>query len=275
MKSINENRLIKIMVPLFLVISLLVVVILGEKKQSKVSKQLLTVINETKLNEKKNSKKIEEKETAAEAVKRQYTYEGVKILGTYNNTRWKDKKWYAFGDSVKNSNAYTAKVKTLAGVNVVSIDAADGRVMRDMSKNINPEKLKDIELITVFGGANDYSQSTPLGTMKDDENIATFYGNMKKVINDILEVKPDAAMVFITPLKQSTNANKVGVKLENYVQAINEVCKSYNILVFDLYGKSGIDEKNIKDYTTDSLNLNAQGIQKVSQVISDYIKTIK
>jgi lysophospholipase L1-like esterase len=275
MKSINENRLIKIMVPLFLVISLLVVVILGEKKQSKASKQLLTVINETKLNEKNNSKKIEEKETAAEAVKRQYTYEGVKILGTYNNTRWKDKKWYAFGDSVKNSNAYTAKVKTLAGVNVVSSDAADGRVMRDMSKNINPEKLKDIELITVFGGANDYSQGTPLGTIKDDENMATFYGSLKKVINDILEVKRDAAVVFITPLKQSTNANKVGVKLENYVQAINEVCKSYNILVFDLYGKSGIDEKNIKDYTTDNVNLNAQGIQKVSQVISDYIKTIK
>jgi hypothetical protein len=80
---------------------------------------------------------------------------------------------------------------------------------------------------------------------------------------------------FCSLLKQSSNVNKVGVKLKTGVYEINQVCKSYNILGLDLFSKSGIDEKTIKDYTTDNLNLNAQGIQKASQVISDYIKTIK
>jgi lysophospholipase L1-like esterase len=138
-------------------------------------------------------------------------------------------------------------------------------------------------LVLVFGGTNDYALGTPLGTINDDENSGTFYGSLKKVINDILEVKSDSTIVFITPLKRGVYKNepvypapnKIGVKLEKYVQAINDVCKFYNIPVLDLYSKSGIDENNIKTYTSDNLNLNAQGIQKVSQIISDYIKTIK
>jgi lysophospholipase L1-like esterase len=275
MKRINENKVIKVMVPLFLVVSLLGVVALGEKKQAKASKQLWSILNETETNKKSDNMKIEEKEIVPEVLKRNYTYEGAKVLGVYNNTRWKNKKWYALGDNIKNVNGYTLKVKTLAGVNVAFSDAIDGRIMGDMSKNITAEKLKDIELITVFGGANDYSLDTPLGTINDDENMATFYGSLKRAINDILQVKANAAIVFITPLNQSANANKIGVKLDSYVQAINEVCKSYNILVFDLYSKSGINEKNIKNYTMNNLELNNQGIQKVSQVISDYIKTIK
>jgi hypothetical protein len=275
MRKINENKVIRVMVPLFLVISLLGVVALGEKKQAKASKQLWSILNETEINKKSDNMKIEDKEIVTEVLKRNYTYEGTKVLGAYNNTRWKNKKWYALGDNIKNVNGYTLKVKTLAGVNVAFSDAIDGRIMGDMSKNITAEKLKDIELITVFGGANDYSLGTPLGTINDDEYAATFYGSLKRVINDILQVKANAAIVFITPLNQSANANKIGVKLDSYIQAINEVCKSYNILVFDLYSKSGINEKNIKNYTMNNLDLNNQGIQKVSQIISDYIKTIK
>jgi hypothetical protein len=275
MKSINENNLIKITVALFLVLSLLVVVALGERKQSKAAKQLLTIVEGMETSKDNKDIKVEDKETVIEPVKREYTYKGPKDLGVYNSARWKNKKWYVLGDNVKNTDNYSLKVKTLAGVNVAFGDAVDKRVMKDMTKNITAEKLKDIQLITVFGGANDYSLGTPLGTIKDDENAATFYGSLKKSINNILEVKADAAIVFITPLKQAATANKAGVKLESYVQAINEVCKSYNILVLDLYSKSGIDEKNIKSYTTDNISLNNQGIQKVSQVISDYIKTIK
>lgn len=265
------------MVPLFLVVSLIAVVALGEKRQAKLSKQLLVILQESELikSNKNHNEKADEEGTVPIVQIKNYTYEGAKALGGYNNARWKNKKWYALGDNIKNTAAYTSKVKTLAVAGEVFSDAVDGRVMRDMSKNITAEKLKDMELITVFGGANDYTAGTALGTSADKEDADSFYGSLKKVINDILEVKPNAAIVFITPLKHSAIANKAGVKLENYVQAISEVCKSYNILVFDLFSKSGIDEKNIKNYAADNVTLNNLGIQKVSQAISDYIKTIK
>ena len=49
MKSINENNLIRVMVPLFLVVSLIAVVALGEKRQAKLSKQLLVILQESEL----------------------------------------------------------------------------------------------------------------------------------------------------------------------------------------------------------------------------------
>jgi Sec-independent protein translocase protein TatA len=280
MKVINENRLLKVIVSLLLIVSIVVVIALGEKRQSKLAKQLLTTLKEMEVNKKSDnkesdSKKVEDNKAIPAAANKVYTYEGVKELGKYNNLRWRNKKWYALGDNVKNADGYTSRIKTLAAANLAFNDAEEGRVMADMSKNITSEKLKDIELITVLAGASDYSAGTPLGSINDDENAATFYGGLKKVINDILELKPDAAIVFITPLNQSSNANRSGIKLESYAKAINEVCKTYNILVLDLYAKSGINEKNIKSYTTDNVNLNSQGIQKVSQVISNYIKTIK
>lgn len=277
MRVFNKKDIFTIIVVVLLTVSLIVVVVLGEKKQSKASKELLMKIDELTLSkdDKNDSKENNDKESIPSVTVKEYIYKGANALGQYNNNRWKNKKWYAIGDNVKNVNGYTAKVKTLAGVNVVVSDASDGRVMGDMSKNITSEKLKDVDLVTVFAGGSDYSLDVPLGTIKDDESINTFYGNTKKLINSIIEAKSDANIVFITPIKQSANPNKNGVKLESYVQAINDVCKSYNILVLDMYSKSGIDDKNIKTYAADNVSLNTQGTQKVSQLISDYIKTIK
>jgi hypothetical protein len=280
MNSTNKKRITKLIVPLLLIASLLVVVTLGENKQAKASRQLLTMLNESELkknyaNSTDDNKKSAEKETVHSEIKKVYTYTGANALGQYNSARWRNKKWYAVGDNIKNTNAYVSRVKALSSINTAVSDALDGRTMGDMAKNITSESLKDVELITIFGGANDYVLGTPIGTLQDDVSSGTFYGNLKKVVNEILEITPSSAIVFITPLKQNSNTNKAGAKIENYVRAIHEVCKSYNILVLDLYGKSGIDEKNIKSYTTDNLTLTDKGIQKISQIISDYIKTIK
>lgn len=69
--------------------------------------------------------------------------------------------------------------------------------------------------------------------------------------------------------------NSADYKLEEYVQGIKAVCSTYNILVLDAFNKSGITENNLKQYTIDNLSLNEKGYQKLSQVISDYFKTIK
>lgn len=256
---------------------LLTVIVLGEKKQAKESRELLSQLNEiqTESNKEKENIKPEEKQPDTEVVKKEYKYEGPNALGQYNNNRWKSKKWYVVGENTKNTTGYVNRIKTLTAINTAVIDADDSKAIGDMVINITADKLKDIDLVTVLAGTNDYSLGIPLGTINDDENAATFYGSLKKLINTTITAKPGAAIVFITPLKQFSVPNKNGVGLDKYVQAIDEVCKFYNILVLDLYSKSGIDEKNIKSYTTANSILNTQGIQKVSQLISDFIKTIK
>lgn len=285
MKNFYKNGFFKIGIPFILLIALMAVVGLGQLKQNKISKQLAAEINsleENKSNKSNIKENINKIDIPAQPAEKEYTYIGINALGNYNNTRWKNKKWYTLGDGMSAVNNYQAKVKGMCGIAEVINDAKANRIMGDMLQNVTAEKLKDVNLITVFAGTNDYAFNTQLGTINDYDDANTFYGSIKKVINGIIKVKPDANIVFLTPLKRGAfmnepvypNPNQAGYKLEDYVEAIKEVCKSYNILVLDTFNNSGITEKNLKDYTVDNVSLNEKGYKKISQVISDYFKTI-
>lgn len=287
MKILNKYKFFKISISIILLFSLLIVIGLGQIRQNKISKRLTAELSDIQVSN--SNKKVEADKQSSIAVDPQtaenknYTYEGINAIGNYNNTRWKNKKWYVLGDGISAPNNYQSKVKGMCAISQVINDAQPNRLMGDMLQNITTENLKDVSLITVFAGTNDYGFSTPLGNINDNEDGNTFYGNLKKVINGILKVKTDANIVFLTPLKRGAfmkepvypHPNKAGFKLEDYVQAIKDVCKSYNILVLDTFDKSGITEKNLKEYTIDNLNLNEKGYQKISKLISDYLKTIK
>lgn len=288
MKQVFNHSAFMLAIIGVLVVSLIFVVGIGQKKQNKLTMELTSLQKDiSKNNTPKDNSKAKDTKTQSEpdstAVLSNITYKGVNALGNFDNERWKNKKWYTIGDGMSAANNYQSKVKAMTGMAMVVNDAAANRVMKDLTSKISAEKLKDVDLITVFAGTNDYAYNTPLGTIEDNDTDATFYGNVKKVIDDILKAKPDANIVFITPLKRGAfmkepvypNANAAGYKLEEYVQGIKAVCSTYNILVLDAFNKSGITENNLKQYTIDNLSLNEKGYQKLSQVISDYIKTIK
>ncbi|MFL0246254.1 SGNH/GDSL hydrolase family protein [Candidatus Clostridium stratigraminis] len=288
MKQIVNHSAFKFAIILILAASLIVVVGIGQKKQNKLTMELTALQKEVSKNSLQNdSSKASNIEPAVEPASKpalsDITYKGVNALGNFDNDRWKNKNWYTLGDGMSAANNYQLKVKAMTGMAMVTNDAAANRVMKNLTSNISAEKLKDIDLITVLAGTNDYAYNTPLGTIEDKDTQATFYGNVKKVINEILKVKPDANIVFITPLKRGAfmnepvypNSNAAGYKMEDYVQGIKAVCSTYNILVLDAFNKSGITEDNLKLYTIDNLSLNEKGYQKLGQVIADYIKTIK
>jgi hypothetical protein len=68
-------------------------------------------------------------------------------------------------------------------------DASIGRLMKDAASGVTSEKLKEADHITVFAGISDYSLSTLLGTIEDDEIVNTFYGSVHKTISTLLKAK--------------------------------------------------------------------------------------
>jgi lysophospholipase L1-like esterase len=197
---------------------------------------------------------------------------------------WKDSNWYAIGDSITASQKYQELVKRGLALNSIVTDAEPGQSIKTMAANVTKEKLANVDLITVFGGTNDYGGNKPLGTFKDDKSDDTFYGYLKNVIETINANKNEKALVvFFTPIKRGEfpdqptypDSNAGGNGLEDYVNAINEVCESYSIPVVDLYSKSGIDSNNLKQYTLDNLHPNDAGYQMISKVIIDDLKAIK
>ena len=196
---------------------------------------------------------------------------------------WDNQNWYAIGDSITYANKYQPLVQAGLKINSVKTDAVPGRPIKLMADNITPENLKNSDLITVFGGTNDYGSNKPLGTIKDDQGKDTFYGNLKNLIERIMADKPESAtVVFFTPLKRGAfknqpvypNANTSGYKLEDYVRAEKKVCQTYSIPVIDLFSKSGLEIENIPKYTIDNLHPNDEGYKMISKVMIKELKKV-
>lgn len=194
----------------------------------------------------------------------------------------KDKNLLSLGDGVSKDGIYQGKVKELTGMASVTNLASNGLLLSNMVDNINVETLKDVDLVIIMGGTNDYTNNKIIGNKEDDDKVDSFYGNIQGVINKIKKSKKDVEIVFLTPLKHGEiqnqpsypDANNIGSKLDDYVNAIIEVCEKNSVKVIDLFNESGIELSNMAEYTTNNIMLNEKGHEKVAQIISEKLKEI-
>lgn len=194
--------------------------------------------------------------------------------------KYKGKVWLAIGDSITYNNQYQSKVENLCKIATVITEAAPGQALGTMTNKLTAEKLSNIDLVTVFGGTNDYGGNVALGTINDDRTTSTTYGNIKNIIYKIQTLNKNIKIVFITPLKRGKYENQPiypapngrGYKLEDYVQAIKDVCRDKSIQVIDLFNDSGIDLNNLSQYTSDNLHPNKAGYTLISKVIADELE---
>lgn len=221
----------------------------------------------------KKNQLVKEKVKKTQIVDMKYIEE--KKVVKQKDNKYKDKIWYAIGDSITALNKYPYYLKDILQLKKYVNDSIIGQKMGTMADRVTTANLANIDFITVFGGTNDYAQNTPLGKINDDKTVNSFYGNVQKVIDKIQSKNPKAQLVFITPIKRGKfgkqpvypDANNVGYHLEDYVQAIKEVCNKNNIKVIDLFNLSGIDGTNLNTYTADNLHPNEAGCKKIDQVI--------
>lgn len=144
------------------------------------------------------------------------------------------------------------------------------------------QNIPDKDLITIFMGTNDYGHNTPMGTIADTTDIS-FYGALNVIIPGILTAHPNSRLVWITPTHRDgfgsgfTHdwvANGAGKTLEDYVNAIKDVCARYSVPVIDLFSISGLNPviAGIKStYMPDGLHPNALGHQKMAVYMAKYL----
>lgn len=232
----------------------------------------------------RSEKLIEQNKTAAEQIKKEANSEAQTGDKSDNPTyKYEGKNWLAIGDGITSANQYQHVVAKACRISNVTTAAASGLKLGKMADKLTQEDLADIDLVTVFGGTNDYGTSKLLGMKEDNKNIDKFYGNIRKVISRIQSLNPNAKIIFITPLKRGKVGNqpvypapnKAGNTLEQYVEAIKYVCGQNSIQVIDLFNDSGIDISNLSQYTTNNVNLNDAGYEKISGIIADQLENPK
>ena len=144
---------------------------------------------------------------------------------------------------------------------------ANGDDNRPQSHMLAELDFSKIDIITIFFGTNDFgaADGVPIGA-NDDTDGTTFKGAINKVIQKLSTVLPKAKLMFITPfyrnrlvtvgdgLNSDDEPNTRGVYLQEYVDAIKEICEIHHVPCLDLMAESGINRYNQHVYLSDGLH---------------------
>lgn len=127
---------------------------------------------------------------------------------------------------------------------------------------------KDMDIIVVFGGTNDYGHGDGLlGDIKS-QDINTFNGALNNLILQLKNDYPNKPIVMLTPLHRINEMveNKLGYILKDYVDSIIEASKRHNIYLIDLFNELDLDPYNEK-LVPDGLHPNDDG----HVIIADFV----
>ena len=144
----------------------------------------------------------------------------------------------------------------------------------------------EAEVIFVFGGTNDYGSSANVGVplgQKGDTTVDTFYGALDVLIKALQTRHKDADLYFMTPIQRddakwgyptTTPVNKEGNTLEDYRDAVVEMCDSYSLKYIDLYNVEGLrlEDEGYKEILTDGLHPNADGHKLIAEQVDKFLR---
>lgn len=184
---------------------------------------------------------------------------------------WQNKKIIFLGDSITYNNLYPPFILAGTGMSQLANYGVSGQSVRTMADSVTSDTIANADFISILGGTNDYGGNRALGSIADayvGSTIASFYNDVFQVLYKLYSLKPTVRVVFSTPMKRGATsgqaitypaANGAGFYLEQYVQAIKEVCSLFSVPVCDLFNISGINLYNLSAYTADNLHPNAAG----------------
>lgn len=190
------------------------------------------------------------------------------------------KRWCALGDSFTQLNLYAAKLCEVTGLQQTKNLGVSGQLLRTMADNLVPGSLDDIELVTNWGGTNDYGHGNcPLGSLADPKETISIYGNIRYLIDKILTVKPTVRLFFFTPTNRGVflsepvppALNSYGLSIQSIGKAMMEVCREMGVPCFDVGGNCGINRYNLSLYTADNLHPNQIGADMLGTMMGKFI----
>ena len=218
---------------------------------------------------------------------------------------WKNKKVTCLGDSITQGDSgegglipsYVPRMQkwlqtmpTNAGLCGSKITEVEGDGTASFIDRMG--SIKDQDVITIFGGINDFQWNAPLGKMTDSaDNPTTFYGALKDIVITLSQNNPKAKLMFITPMKttkfQYHTFDDNGALMKNangntqldFVNAIKQVADYYSIPVLDMYSCSNYspylpNQVGHDNFTADGLHPTAHGYERIAQQIAKAINNL-
>lgn len=200
---------------------------------------------------------------------------------------WTGKGWACLGDSITAQAKYISPLQSLLGITNVENVAVSGATILNFEARSIPNQIASIvgtpNLITVFGGTNDFGLNKPLGTISDTDDSVSFYGGLNTIAATLTTNYPLTRVFFVTILHRDWQSggqpsglvNNNGDTVDDFNDAIKAVGRLYSIPVIDVYQGAGISLNNITTFTFDRLHLNDLGGQRVAEYLASVIEPLK
>lgn len=158
----------------------------------------------------------------------------------------------------------------------------------DEDFNMRAERMdSDFDVVVVFGGTNDFGHGNiPLGKMGDTD-VYTFYGALRTLCLYLIKNYPDKQIVFMTPLhrlneeldynKRLEDGNPNARPIEDFVNAIREVCQLFSIPVLDMFKDSGMPARVwawCENHMPDGLHPNDNGHKIIAHKLKKFLENL-
>ncbi len=162
-----------------------------------------------------------------------------------------------------------------AGFDFVQNEGVSGSCLRDAPRSPVPSvpavaaplDFSPYQLVCVAAGVNDFHAPSPLGSLNPVHcDIQTVYGSLSFLAQKMQRENPKGTLLFFTPLPchDQDKLNALGLKLQDYSQAIRLVAKTFHYPVLDLTNIQGYD---FEQMTLDGLHPNNKGYALVSELL--------
>lgn len=210
--------------------------------------------------------------------------------------RWQDKKINCLGDSLTQGDVtgagvigipWTANIKNITKADTVRNYGVSGTYFAGSAVNAMTTRFTamddDADLISVWGGTNDFVTNMTLGVMGDTLVTQGFYGSLDFVIRGLYTKYPNGKIFFITPPKmnkalynwETYTPNALGLIESDYVNAIKEVCDKYSVPVLDIFTMGGMScYLDTGIYRPDGLHYTNAGYKVLSYIIGEFMETL-
>ena len=137
------------------------------------------------------------------------------------------------------------------------------------------------DIISIFGGTNDWAFDVPLGTTSDYNDTNNVSGAANYFLDLIEANSPSSIIFFIIPLTRNRDktgveqetepTNALGLTVQAYGNAIKAVCEARNIRYLDAYEINGLLFSDIDTWAGDGLHPNNTGQMRLGRIIKYYM----
>lgn len=195
-------------------------------------------------------------------------------------SKYKPLRWLAFGDSHTEQQSYQKWVNEKLNFTYVSNSGLGGSCIAKGYGSVlsfidrYKRNVTNTEIVTIYGGTNDYIQNVRLENPENKLDNTTFKGAIREIIEWYSTNYPNKFLFFIAPTQcfkpeyaSRDYKNNLNLSVIDYVNAMKEVCLEYSIPVIDLYSNIGINKNNYKTLMEDGVHLTKETNKRVSQLI--------